>query len=27
VTSEMVPAFQATGPDVRRGGFALARPR
>jgi PII-like signaling protein len=26
VTSEMVPAFQATGPDVRRGGFALAGP-
>ena len=26
VTSEMVPAFQATGPDVSRGGFTLARP-
>jgi PII-like signaling protein len=25
VTSEMVPAFRATGPDVDRGGFALAR--
>jgi PII-like signaling protein len=27
VTSEMVPAFRATGPEVRRGGFTLARPR
>jgi PII-like signaling protein len=26
VTSEMVPAFQATGPEVSRGGFTLARP-
>ena len=26
VTSEMVPAFQATGPDVSRGGFTLAGP-
>ena len=26
VTSEMVPAFHATGPDVERGGLRLARP-
>lgn len=26
VTSEMVPAFRATGPDVSTGGFTLARP-
>jgi PII-like signaling protein len=26
VTSEMVPAFRATGPEVSRGGFTLARP-
>jgi PII-like signaling protein len=27
VTSELVPAFRATGPGLRRGGLALARPR
>jgi PII-like signaling protein len=26
VTSELVPAFQATGPDVSRGGLTLAGP-
>ena len=26
VTSEMVPAFRATGPQISRGGLTLARP-